>query len=173
MRLSKHSKAVYESTTAAKPICKLIGQFARTDVSLSVGASYFEPWPMHGTSYLTPNWGGDAMVCYPMSTNDYINEFIIEAKTACSYIIRYTRTHVLTKCPTGYMLGFDYVFPELEGSQRVFPLRRVQYTENDQQLVRTFISIHEKSLVNLPKRYMDSNSFILVCEPVLDDIYMF
>jgi len=173
MRLSKHSKVIYQNTTIAKPICQLIGQFARTDVPLSIGASYFEPCPMYGTSFLTPNRSGDVMVCYPMSSNDYINEFTVEAKTACSYIIRYIRTHVLTKCPTGYMLGFDYVFPELEGSRRVFPLRRVQYTQNDQQLVRTFISIHEKSLVNLPKRYMDSNSFILVCEPVLEDVYMF
>lgn len=173
MRLSNHSKVIYENTTIAKPICQLIGQFARTDVSLSVGDKYYEPWATHGTSFLTPNWGGDVLVCYPMSINDYINEFTIEAKTACSYIIRYIRTHVLTKCPTGYMLGFEYVFPELQGTRRVFPLRRVQYTQNDQQLVKTFISLHEKSLVNLPKRYMDSMSFILLCEPVLEDVYMF
>jgi len=173
MRLSKHSQAIYESTTAAKPVCRLIGQFARTDVSLSVGNRYFEPWATHGTSFLTPNWGGEVLVCYPMSSNDYINQFVIVATTPCSYVIRYQKTHVLTRCPTGYMLGFEYVFPELEGSRRVFPTKRIQYSQNDQQLVKTFISIHEKSLTNLPKRYLDSHSFILLCEPVLDDIYMF
>jgi len=160
MKLSRQATAVSEACDLPIVLCKFIGQLASFDVTGKVGDPHYVVAKKIGCSYLRL----ENAVILPLCQNDYINLYEITAVTACSYILRYKSTVVLTRVGEAYM-HYNTYNTLMAPLRRVYPLRK----SNPQDVLKTFIEIHDQIIpANNVERFGASNSFFINFTPQLE-----
>ena len=162
MKLSRHSRAIYEIVNFPKVICKLIGEFSQFDIYQKRGDYFYEPFEVTGCSYLITDWGGKLF--FPVSGNDYINCWKVMRATPCSLVLKYYATYITCKIHGGTLVRYKAMLDEYKNfTKRIFPFLREPFVEQD--VLMSFIELHSTVLVNKPIRYKCSFTFLLSYEP--------
>ena len=154
MKLSKFAKSVHDVCDLGSDITQLIGQFSGTDISLRRGDAWYETYMRIGATFI--NYDSKY---YPLGSNDYVNVYTVVRTTACSVLLKYDYTYVLTKVFGGELIRYRVILPELNSRtpRRVYPLRiKRKFT---QQCLQTYVYLHEVELDAGATRYRNTMTY--------------
>lgn len=140
MQLSKSAHIILEKSQLPLILCKLVGEFAGTDVALLRGDSFFE-LERGGTTFVALDEKR-----YVLGDNIHVHQWLVKRRTPKSYVIQYKDTVVV--CENGWACyKYNAVSKKLEGKEkRIFPFRRK--LKNDQKNVVS--NIIERNYQSLP-----------------------
>jgi hypothetical protein len=162
MKLSRQAIAIADTCDLPIVLCKLIGQLASFDVTAKVGDPYYVVAKRIGCSYLRL----ENAVILPICQNDYIHLYKITGVTACSYMLRFISTIVLTKVGDSF-LHYNLFKPMMLPLRRVYPLSQ---KSAPQDLLKTFIQIHDQIIPgDNVERFGNSYSFFIDFTPELEN----
>ena len=96
IKLSKHTQPLLESTPLDVNSCKLVGEFAGTDVHLLRGSLYYVLESGQHT-FVKTTFGGN-IYGSRLGENRHIHVFEVLRRTPCSYVAKYNHTLVICHC---------------------------------------------------------------------------
>ena len=125
IKLSKHTQPLLESTPLDVNSCKLVGEFAGTDVHLLRGSLYYVLESGQHT-FVKTTFGGH-IYGSRLGENRHIHVFEVLRRTPCSYVAKYNHTLIICHCRNRKdVFKFRTIFQHLkELTRRFFPNRKL------------------------------------------------